>query len=226
MKALDIAVQLAKTHFKEERGDWDALLPTYGYKWISFEVLNLIIYLIEVEYFKRYKKRLISTEDDILACLSYGPVYDSIVKEVIRNPSINMLGYLSYKERLSYYIENAESITNPNILSVINDVYLFLYGYLRDDRDKSILIRYFRATELFKENHVPTEIMRIAINEMDTYYNCLDLNFVLLAFKEEYKDEMIHMLMENENKKHVESAIKPKTKIDRLKEEILSLFDI
>lgn len=226
MKALDIAVQLAKTHFKEERGDWDALLPTYGYKWISFEVLNLIIYLIEVEYYKRYKKRLISAEDDILACLCYGPVYDSIIKEVIHNPSINMLGYLSGEERLSYYIDNTESINDPNILSVIDDVYLFLYGYLRDESDKSILIRYFKATELFEENYVPTDMIRTAINEINRYYNCFDLSFVLLAFKEEYKDEMIHTLMENENKKHVESTFKPKTKIDRLKEEVLSLFDI
>lgn len=226
MRAIDIVAYLAQTHFKRERGDCNTLLPNEGYKWISYEALNIIVYCIDVEYYKRYKHSAVSYEEDMLVCLSYGPVYDSTIKNLpTRNPQTNMLDYLSRED--FNFREEIKPIIDNKLISVIDDVYAFIYKYLGEYSDRRRLYSYFKLTKLYLENHIRTDIVREAVNVCNKYPECFDLSFLLLAFKEKYKFEMIHYLMEEELEEDLKEKQTPVSSMfKRLKEEILNVFNI
>lgn len=174
MKAIDIVKYLGATRFREECNKENR-------PFLRFNGLNLIVYYIDIEYYRRHKTPAIDYTEDTLASGRRGPVYKSISDihnlTLYINDPILILGCESSDSNIAISKEFAE---------VINNIYDFFYNDFEEtEAFLEKIIYYFMKTKLYKENHSERIYIEDILREPNNSH-LLNLNFLLLAFKAKY----------------------------------------
>lgn len=174
MKAIDIVRYLGATRFREE-------CSKENHPFLRFNGLNLIIYYIDIEYYRRYKTPATDYTEDTLASGKRGPVYKSIsdihnLTLYINDPIVTLGRESSYSD-----IEISKELAE-----VINNIYDFFYDDFKEtEAFLEKIIRDFMKTKLYKENHSESIYIEDILLEPNNLH-LLNLNFLLLAFEAKY----------------------------------------
>lgn len=183
---LDIACYLGATLFREEfntHNSWNI----DDKKFVTFETLNLIVYYIDLEFYRKYGISAVDYNRDLLINTYQGPMYKSISDEMtgysISTNFVQKLGKNIFREKWRHIFCTCKRCRQ--LKHVINYVYAYLYDGIGNMYNKDILIDNFKRTKLYVENHSEhTYLNGVFTKELND--NLKNLNFLSLAFKEEY----------------------------------------
>lgn len=185
MTGLDIARYLGASLFSEEFNTHN-LQTIDDNKFVTFVTLNLIVYYIDLEFYRKYRISAIDYNRDLLISTYQGPIYKSISDEIakysIRTNFVQLLGKDIFREEWNILCMCEQC---RRFKHVVNYVYAYLYDGIGDMYNKDILIDKFKRTKLYVENHSEhTYLNGVFTKELND--NLKNLNFLSLAFKEEY----------------------------------------
>lgn len=182
MTGFDIMCYLGATLFHEEFKEHNTC-NIDDKKFVTLETLNLIIYYIDLEFYRRYGVPAVNYDEDLLVSAYNGPMYESIDNTIFYyGASIN---YIQKLGNTFYKKEYRRMPISCELKDTINCVYTYLYNDISDRYNKNILIDKFKRTKLYIENHSEyTNLMGAFSKESNN--NLKNLAFLQLAFKKEY----------------------------------------
>lgn len=184
MTGLDIARYLGATLFSEEFNTHNLQIIDDN-KFVTLETLNLIVYYIDLEFYRKYGISAVNYNEDTLISTCIGPMYKSIIdkmgKYVVSN-FIRVLGTDIFRKEWNILCMCKQC---RRFKHVVNYVYAYLYDGIGDMYNKDILIDNFKRTKLYVENHSEYTLLKDVFTK-ESNDNLKNLNFLSLAFKEEY----------------------------------------